>query len=244
MTAPPVIAASTAQALPDGPAVALAGVSRVYAEGRVDEVVALRDVSLTVAAGQVALLRGPSGSGKSTLLALVAGHLRPTEGDVRVLGERVGRLPDALAARFRARHLGFVFQRDHLLEDRSALENVIVPLVPGGLTLRAAAEKARAALERFGIATRAAERVRNLSGGERQRVAIARAVVNDPALVLADEPTAHLDEALTRGFLEVLGELRAEGRTVVVATHDPLVLAWGGADRVLALDRGRLLDGG
>ena len=117
-------------------------------------------------------------------------------------------------------------------------------LVPGGLTLRAAAEKARAAMERFGIAARAAERVRNLSGGERQRVAIARAVVNDPALVLADEPTAHLDEALTRGLLDVLGELRAEGRTVLVATHDPLVLAWGGADRVLVLDRGRLVDGG
>ena len=192
----------------------------------------LTDVNLDIATGEYLALMGRSGSGKSTLLNIMAGLLRPTSGLVEVCGERLDGRSEEEAARFRLAHVGFVFQAFHLLPRLTVWENVAVPLVlRGGRGAGRGArhgiqERARAELERFGLAEVADRRPAGLSGGQQQRVAIARALVTDPPLLAADEPTGNLDAASAEEVLEAFDEVRSRYHaTIVVVTHDKQVAA-------------------
>jgi putative ABC transport system ATP-binding protein len=220
--------------------VTLRGVRKVFHQGRPDELVAVAGVDLELEAGKVTVLEGPSGSGKTTLLALVGCMARPTEGRIFLEARELTSLPERFLTEIRRSTFGFVFQQLHLLRGVSALENVMLPAYPLGEPRAALVRRALAAMESFGIAHRAHARADWLSGGEAQRVAIARALVNDPRVVVADEPTAHLDTRRAREFMELLGELKARGKTVVVASHDALVRESAVVDRVVRLRDGRI----
>ncbi|MGN6388617.1 MAG: cell division ATP-binding protein FtsE [Burkholderiaceae bacterium] len=200
---------------------------------------ALRDLSLTVAAGELVFLAGPSGAGKSTLLKLIAAVERPTSGMLLLNGEDIGRLPQAGLPYLR-RRIGTVFQDRLLLDDRSVLANVMLPLEVTGVAAEEARQRSRAALERVGLLDKADARPQSLSGGQQQRVAVARAIVNRPRLILADEPTAHLDRDSAVRVLDALRSFHAAGVTCLISTHDEQFL--NAATRVVFLDEGRVVD--
>lgn len=192
------------------------------------EVRALRGVNMRVDRGEYVAIMGPSGSGKSTLMNLLGCLDTPTEGSYRLAGEEVSRLTDEQTAAIRNRRIGFVFQTFHLLPRYSALDNVGLPLRYGGVPRDERRRRARIVLERVGLADRVDHRPNQLSGGQRQRVAIARALVNDPDLLLADEPTGNLDSQVGGEILALFDELHESGRTVVMVTHEPDVAARAG----------------
>jgi lipoprotein-releasing system ATP-binding protein len=215
------------------------GLVKIYRQGGVDQHV-LDGVDVSLQAGERVALLGASGSGKSTLLHMLAGLDVPTAGEVTLTGIRLDTLSAAAAARLRNRALGFVYQFHHLLMEFSAVENVALPLMIGGMSARRAQREARALLARVGLADHAGKRPAKLSGGERQRVAIARALATRPPVVLADEPTGNLDEVTGAEVYELMLELNREvGTAFVVATHD--VALARAAGRILRLERGRLV---
>ena len=218
-------------------AVELHDVFKIFSSGPA-ETVALRGLDLRVEPGELVALHGPSGSGKSTALHLVAGLEEVSAGEVRVLGRSLTRFSEHELARHRARDVAIVFQNDNLWSELSARDNVVLSLrLAGG---RITPEAARDVLDEFGLGSRANTRAGALSGGEQQRVAIAAAAARRPAIVLADEPTAELDEERERIVLRALQRLRASvGATVVIVTHSPRVAE--AADRVLELRDGRLV---
>jgi putative ABC transport system ATP-binding protein len=223
------------------PAIAVTHVSKTYGSGPA-AVRALVDVSLDVAAGEVLLMMGPSGSGKTTLLSIMGGILDASAGSVRVQGEELVGLPERERPRIRRTHIGFVFQGFNLFPALTAIENVALALDVRGEHGPAARERARAALERVGLADKIAAHPADLSGGQKQRIAIARALVGDPSIVLADEPTAALDSVSGRGVLDVLRALAHDaGRAIVLVTHDARALAY--ADRIVSIEDGRLREG-
>ena len=214
----------------------LLDVSRVY-ERSPAPVTALHGATLSIRAGEFLVVRGPSGSGKSTLLHILGCLDRPSSGNYRLEGEDVGTLPDKSLSRLRARRIGFIFQSFHLLPRTTAVENVEVPMsyADGSIDRR----RALAALDRVGLRARADHYATELSGGEQQRVAVARALINDPALILADEPTGNLDEHAGREVMRLLQDLHAEGRTILLVTHDDEVAAY--AKRRITLKDGRVV---
>jgi len=217
--------------------VRLDGVTKTYQPGAP---AAVADVSLDVAAGEVVAIMGPSGSGKSTLLNLIAGLDRPTTGTVTVAGQRIDTLGEGALARFRARHIGIIFQFFNLLDDLTVEDNVLLPAQLAGASRRRARALARELLERMGIEPHRDAYPARLSGGQRQRVAIARALVNSPELLLADEPTGALDTATGKEIGRLLRELNAAGQTLVLVTHDP-ALAQRYAARTVALVDGQVV---
>jgi lipoprotein-releasing system ATP-binding protein len=214
------------------------GLRRSFRQGGVT-IDVLRGVDLEVRAGEIVALLGPSGSGKSTLLQAVGLLEGGFEGSIRIAGEEVAELSDGNRTRVRRDTLGFVYQFHHLLPDFTALENVVIPQLVKGATREQAEERARALLGTLGLAARVTHRPSKLSGGEQQRVAVARALANQPALVLADEPTGNLDEATADiVFAEFLRLVREEGSAALVATHNERIAAK--MDRVLRLHEGVL----
>ncbi len=203
---------------------------------------ALAEVSMSVAAGEVAAIMGPSGSGKSTLLNLIAGLDRPTAGTVTVAGQRIDTLGESALARFRARHIGIIFQFFNLLDDLTVEDNVLLPAQLAGASRRRARARAAELLDRMGLADQRNAYPARLSGGQRQRVAIARALVNSPELLLADEPTGALDTATGQEIGRLLSELNAAGETLVLVTHDPALAARYAARTIQIVD-GQLVDG-
>jgi putative ABC transport system ATP-binding protein len=218
-------------------AVSVRGARRTFA-AELAPVRALRGVDLDVAPGEFVAVTGPSGCGKSTLLNTVAGLDTLDEGSIEVAGQRIdGRDEDWLAT-FRRHHIGIVFQFFNLLDGVSALDNLVLPAVLGGRRRRAAESRARDLLDLLGLGDRAAQIPALLSGGQRQRLAIARALVNEPTLLLADEPTGALDSAGGLEILELFRRLHADGQTIVLVTHSPDVAA--GASRHVRMRDGRV----
>src|SRR6201996_696706 len=200
---------------------------------------AVDDVSLRVEPGEAVAIMGPSGSGKSTLLNLIAGMDRPSRGAVRVGEERVDMLSEAGAARFRRRQVGMIFQFFNLLDDMTALDNILLPAQLAGVRARDARQRAEGLLVTLKIAHRRDAYPARLSGGERQRVAIARALINRPSLLLADEPTGAVDTATGDEIGRLLLDLNAGGQTLIVLTHSP-ELAQRHARRVVRIADGRV----
>ena len=217
--------------------ISLSGIERIFQVGD-QQVHALRDIDLEIAAGEYLSIMGPSGSGKSTLLNLFGLLDRPTKGTYRFEGRDVTALSDAEQAQVRRERIGFVFQFFHLVPRLTALENVELPMMLGGVPAAERRLRARGLLESYGIAERAHHRPDQLSGGQRQRVAIARATVMRPAVLLADEPTGNLDRASGKDVVQILEQLHEQGVTLIVVTHDPEL--GGRAHRRLKMLDGRI----
>ena len=222
----------------------LVEISKLYNAGRTNAFVAVDTVTLTIAARTVTALQGPSGSGKTTLLSLAGCMARPTSGRI-FLGEReLTSLPERFLTEIRRRTFGFVFQRFNLIKGITVLENVMLPAYPTGERHGVVRARALELLDRLGLADKGPARVEWLSGGEAQRTAIARALINTPAVLIADEPTAHLDTSLSREFMEIMGQLKDQGTSILIASHDPLVRDAAVIDRIVEMRDGRLVSGG
>jgi putative ABC transport system ATP-binding protein len=201
-------------------------------------VMALRGFSLDIRRNEYVAIMGPSGSGKSTLMNMLGCLDTPTSGEYWLNGQEVSRMPDDALARVRNKEIGFVFQTFNLLPRATALHNVELPLVYAGVASRERRRRAEHALERVGLAERMHHRPNELSGGQRQRVAIARALVNEPSILLADEPTGNLDSATSDEIMRVFGALHGQGQTIILVTHEASIADF--AHRVVVLRDGRL----
>ncbi len=222
------------------PVVQVRDAHKVYRRGA-EQIDVLAGLNLDVPQGDFLALMGPSGSGKTTLLNLIGGLDRPTSGRVVVAGEEIGRASGARLARWRSRHVGFIFQVYNLLPVLTAERNVELPLLLTRLSRAERRKRALTALELVGLADRASHYPRQLSGGQEQRVGIARAIVNDPTLLLCDEPTGDLDRHTADEILDLIVALnRQHGKTVIMVTHDPR--AAERASRTLHLDKGVLVE--
>ncbi len=224
--------------MPSTPLIQLDNITKIYQMGKV-QVHALRGVSLTIETGEYVAIIGASGSGKSTLMNIIGLLDRPTEGSYKIRGEEVSQLSKSRLADLRNREIGFVFQQFNLLPRVNARRQVELPLFYAGVSGRKSREMALAALERVGLGDRTTHRPDELSGGQQQRVAIARALVNNPGLLLADEPTGALDSKTSAEVLDLFDELHRQGLTLIVVTHD-LVVAQR-AERVITLSDGRVV---
>ena len=219
--------------------ISLKSVTKRYIRGK-QPIEVLHRLDLEVERGEFLSLMGPSGSGKTTLLNLIAGLDHPTDGEILVAGERIDRLSGTLLSRWRARHIGFVFQFYNLLPVLTAQQNVEIPLLLTELSAAQRKHNARVALELVGLGDRAAHKPNELSGGQLQRVSIARALVSDPTLLVCDEPTGDLDRESAGEILKLLQMLHREhGKTLLMVTHDPIAAEY--ASRSLHLDKGSLV---
>lgn len=222
--------------------ISLNDVAKLYNEGRPNEFAALRDISLDIAPDAVTVFRGPSGSGKTTLLSIVGCMAKPTSGRVSIDGRRVSGLPESFLTQERRNTFGFVFQRFNLIRGLTVMENVVLPAAPLGGDPKDVAMRAEMRLASLGLADKIDTPIEHLSGGETQRAAIARALINDPPVLIADEPTANLDSELALRFLDIITDLRKEGRTVIMTSHDPRIFESELVDTVVPMQDGRLAE--
>ena len=220
----------------------LANIRKAFNQGRHNEYWALKGIDLAIPPARVSVLKGPSGSGKTTLLTILGCRARPTEGRVRLKGEDISGLPERFLTEIRRRSFGFIFQQFNLVRGLSAIDNIILPGYPTGTPRAQLLQRAEALLADMQLAHRRDAKVEWLSGGEQQRVAICRALINDPEILVADEPTANLDSRLSAEFLAILRRLAEAGRTVILTSHDPLVVESAVVDRVYSLRDGQLID--
>ncbi|MBI5018646.1 MAG: ABC transporter ATP-binding protein [Deltaproteobacteria bacterium] len=218
----------------------LTDVRKVFNQGKPNEFTAVDGVSLVVEPGRVTAFTGPSGSGKTTILSLIGCMARPTSGRIHLGDREITSLPERFLTAIRRETFGFIFQQFHLVKGVDALENVMLPAYPSGQRHSELRRRALESLELLGLAGKASSRVEWLSGGEAQRVAIARALINNPSVIIADEPTAHLDTAASREFVEIVERLKAAGKTVLIASHDPVVYEAPVVDATVRVRDGRL----
>jgi putative ABC transport system ATP-binding protein len=234
----------------------LLNVRKGFNLGKPSEFIAVGGVTLSLEEHRITVLKGPSGSGKTTLLSLIGCMARPTSGRITLTGKLLGNkglpkdgdaaemevasLPERFLTEIRRKTFGFIFQQFNLVKGITALENIMLPSYPLGEKHQVVKARALSLLETFGLRDRASARVEWLSGGEAQRVAMARALMNDPPVIIADEPTAHLDSKLSLEFMEIISRLKDEGKTAIIASHDPLVYAAPMVDRVIAVRDGMI----
>lgn len=216
----------------------LENIKKYYQIGE-DRVAALGGVSLTIHTGEFVAIMGPSGSGKSTLMNILGCLDRPSGGSYRLEEDEVARLTDDELAKTRNKRIGFVFQNFNLLSRVSALENVALPLVYAGVPQSERLERAGALLDSVGLASRKRHLPNELSGGQRQRVAIARALVNDPLIIMADEPTGNLDTRSSVEIMDIFCKLHKQGKTIILVTHEPDIAEY--AERVIVVRDGRVI---
>lgn len=220
------------------PLIELEQVSKIYNQGQPNEVRALRDITLSITANSIVCLQGASGSGKSTLLSIIGCVFPPTSGRAAIAGKQLSRMPDRFLTLHRRDTIGFIFQQFNILPDLTVLDNITLPLMPLGVSPRERKERAERLMEMLSIGHRASFPARQISGGELQRVAIARALINDPPIILADEPTAHLDHALSLAFMEIMKELKRTGKTIILTSHDQLITKHPAVERIIGIEEG------
>ncbi|WP_224957874.1 ABC transporter ATP-binding protein [Geomonas subterranea] len=219
-------------------------VSKTFNAGRPNEFRAVSDVTLSIDLGRTTVLKGPSGSGKTTLLGMIGCMSRPSAGRI-FLGEReITSLPERFLTSIRRRTFGFIFQQFHLVKGLTVLENVMIPAYPTPERLGSLQKRALDTLALFNLEGKAGAKIEWLSGGEAQRAAIARALINDPAIIVADEPTAHLDTRLSHEFMGIMRTLKGEGKTIILSSHDPIVYDSDLADRIVEMRDGRIVAAG
>jgi putative ABC transport system ATP-binding protein len=215
-------------------------VRKAFNQGKPNEFIAVDGITLSIEAHKVTALKGPSGSGKTTLLSMIGCMARPTSGRIFLTDREITSLPERFLTEVRRKTFGFVFQQFNLVKGITVLENVMLPAYPSGEGYASLRKKALALLDLLDISKKASARVEWLSGGEAQRTAIARALINDPSVIIADEPTGNLDSKLSLEFMEILGRLREDDKTVLVSSHDPIVFNSKVVERVICLRDGRI----
>jgi len=201
----------------------------------------LTDINLHIKQGECVILKGISGSGKTTLLSIVAGLDKPSDGKVLIDGDPISKLPDLFASELRAKKIGMIFQHFNLFEHLSVSENVTIPLIPSGLTIKEVSKNVERALKIANIYHKRSLVSSHLSGGEKQRTAIARALVANPEIILCDEPTANLDKENSLLFIETIKELHKMSKTIVIATHDPLFEKLDFDNRIIPMVNGKIV---
>ena len=221
--------------------ITLKNLTKKYEISKTNVVTAIEDIELSIEEGELVVLKGASGSGKSSILSLVAALSKPTSGEVIVDGKQISKLSDDFASVYRRDNIGFIFQKYNLIPNISVKENILLPLIPLNPDEKDVQEKLDRVMDIFKISHKRDSIVRNLSGGEQQRVAIARANVNAPKIIIADEPTANLDEKLSLHFIEIIKELKEAGKTIIIATHDPLFFDLDFVDREIEIHNGKIV---
>ena len=221
----------------------LQNIRKVFNAGKSNEFAAIEGVDLLIGSLKATALRGPSGSGKTTLLSLLGCMARPTSGRITLQEMEITSLPERFLTDIRRKTFGFMFQQFNLIKGITALENVMLPAYPGGEKHAVLKKRAIDLLDLLKLSHKASANVEWLSGGEAQRIAIARALINDPAIIIADEPTAHLDSHLSREFMEIMRQLKARGKTLLIASHDPIVYESDIIDRIIDMRDGRISSG-
>ncbi len=222
----------------------LKNVTKIFNRHRPDEFVALDDLSLILGPRTVTVFKGPSGSGKTTLLSIIGCMAKPTTGRVFLDEREITSLPERFLTQIRRKTFGFIFQQFNLIKGISAIENVMLPAYTSVGIHNGLKEKASHLLDTLGLSGKAESKVEWLSGGEAQRVTIARALINDPSVIIADEPTAHLDTKLSHDFLSIMEGLKAQQKTILLASHDQLVYESVMIDHVVEMRDGRILSPG
>jgi putative ABC transport system ATP-binding protein len=220
----------------------LSGIRKVFNAGKPNEFTAVDGISLHIDANRTTVLKGPSGSGKTTLLSILGCMARPTSGRIWLMDRELTSLPERFLTEVRRSTFGFIFQRFNLIKGITVLENVMLPAYPSGEKHSTLKMRAMELLDLFGVKSKAGSKVEWLSGGETQRVAISRALINNPEVVIADEPTAHLDSKLSQEFMKIIGKLKDEGKTILIASHDPIVYQAEMIDRVINMRDGLLIE--
>ena len=219
----------------------LFNIEKTFNRGKENQFTALKEVSLSIEHNRITVLKGPSGSGKTTLSSVIGCMSRPTSGRIKIDGREITSLPERFLADIRRDNFGFIFQRFNLISGISVLENIVLPTYPMGKKYSKVKKKAVALLEKLNISSKIGQEVENLSSGEQQRVAIARALINDPVFIIADEPTAHLDQDMAVKFIDIVSKLQAEGKTLLIASHDPLLYESKIVHQVIELRDGRVV---
>lgn len=216
--------------------------NKVFNQNTKKEFHALKNINIEIQTSSCVILKGVSGSGKSTLLSILGALSKPSSGDVIINEDSIAKLPDLHSSLFRALNLGFIFQSYNLFNELSVEENVAIPLVPLGFTQKEINKKVDVALKLANIEHKKDETVSNLSGGEKQRTAIARALVNNPDIILCDEPTANLDNENSLKFIEVMKKLKELNKTIIIATHDPIFNNLDFVDNTISIKDGYILE--
>ncbi len=222
----------------------LKNVTKVFNQGNSNESIAIDHISLSIDPHKITVLKGPSGSGKTTALSMIGAMAKPTSGRVEVFGQEITSLPERFLAQIRRQHFGFIFQHFNLIKGITALENIMIPAYPSGEKHQSLHGRALGLLDLFNLSHKATSKIEWLSGGEAQRVTIARALINNPQMIIADEPTGHLDTKLSKEFMEIMVTLNREGRTILIASHDPLVYESSVVNRIIEIRDGKIIDAG